>query len=111
MGRSFLLCGLMHLTTPSSVFWCVHLALNALSLYNSGITVKECAGHNGLKSQLANISWGVWFEECRLKLWTVVGSKCVSIRGRGLFSRTRQSRERDCRRRIRRRFSNSLTGS
>ena len=28
------------------------------SLNNSGITLKECVGHSGLKSQSANISWG-----------------------------------------------------
>ena len=35
------------------------------SLNNSGITVKECVGHSGLKSQSANISLGMRFEECR----------------------------------------------
>ena len=29
------------------------------SLNNSGITVKECVGHRRLKSQSANISWGM----------------------------------------------------
>ena len=42
---------------------------------NSGITIKECAGHSKLKSQSANISWGMRFEECRPRLWTVVESK------------------------------------
>ena len=45
------------------------------SLNNSGVTVKGCAGHSGLKSQSANISWGMRFEECRPRLWTAVGSK------------------------------------
>ena len=49
------------------------------SLNNSGNTVKECTGHRGLKSQSANISWGMRFEECRLRLWT---------NDRGLFSHT-----------------------
>ena len=35
---------------------------------NSGTTVKECAGHSGLKSQSANISWTIRFEECRPRL-------------------------------------------
>ena len=39
------------------------------SLNNSGITVKECTGHSGLKSQSANISWGMRFEECLPRLF------------------------------------------
>ena len=64
------------------------------SLNNSGITVKGCAGHSGLKSQSANISWGMRFEECLPRLWTAVGSERVSIHGRGIFSRTHQPSER-----------------
>ena len=64
------------------------------SLNNSGITVKECAGHSGLKSQSANISWGMRFEECRPRLWTAVGSERVSIHSRGLFFRSRHPGER-----------------
>ena len=45
------------------------------SLNNSGITVKKCAEHSGLKSPSANISWGMRFEECRPLLWTAVGSR------------------------------------
>ena len=48
------------------------------SLNNSGITVKECAEHRGLKSPSANISWGIRFEECRPMLWTAVGSRWIS---------------------------------
>ena len=55
------------------------------SLTISGIAVKECAGHSGLKSQSANTLWGMRFEECRPCLWTAVGSMCVSTNGRGLF--------------------------
>ena len=44
------------------------------SLNNSGITVKECVGHSGLKSHSANISWSMGFEERRPRLWMVVGS-------------------------------------
>ena len=54
-------------------------------LNNNGITVKECAGLSGLKSQSANISWGMRFEQCRLRLWTAVVSKWVSTHGRGFF--------------------------
>ena len=54
------------------------------SLNNSGNTVKECAGHSGLKSQSANI-WGKRFRECHPRLWTAVQSKRVSTHGRGLF--------------------------
>ena len=64
------------------------------SLNNSGITVKECAGHIGLKSQSANISWGMRFEECCPRLWMAIGSKRISTHGRGVFSRTRQPSER-----------------
>ena len=35
------------------------------SLNTSGITLKECVGHSGLKLQSANISLGMRFEECR----------------------------------------------
>ena len=42
---------------------------------NSGINLKECAGHSGLKSQSASISWDMRLGECRPKLWTAVGSK------------------------------------
>ena len=58
------------------------------------LTVKECVGHSGLKSQSTIISWGMRFEECRPKLWTAVGSERVSTHGRGLSSRTRQPSER-----------------
>ena len=68
--------------------------LCGLTLNNSGIIVKECAGHSGLKSHSANISWGMRFEECLPRLWMVVGSERVSIHGRGLFSCTRQPSER-----------------
>ena len=68
--------------------------LCGLTLNNSGITVKKCAGHSGLKSQSANMSWGMRFEECHPRLWTAVGSERVSTHGRGLFSRTRQPSER-----------------
>ena len=40
------------------------------SLNNRGITVEKCAGHSGLKSQSAIISWGMRFEERRPRLWT-----------------------------------------
>ena len=62
---------------------------------NSGIAVKECALYSGLKSQSANISWGMRFVECRPRLWTAVGSKRVSTNGRGVFSCTRQPSERE----------------
>ena len=45
------------------------------SLNNSGNTVKECAGHSGLKSESANISWSMPFEECHPRSWTAFGSK------------------------------------
>ena len=51
-----------------------HTSCYVGSLNNSGITVKECVGHSGLTSQSANISWGMRFEECRLRLWTAVAS-------------------------------------
>ena len=41
----------------------------------SGLTVKECVGHSGLKLLSANITLGMRFEECRPRLWTAVGSK------------------------------------
>ena len=63
------------------------------SLTNSGITVKECAGHSGLKSQSANISWAMRFEECCPRLRTAAGSKRVSTNGRSLFSCTRPPSE------------------
>ena len=44
------------------------------SLNKSGSTVNECAGHRGLKSESANISWGMRFEKCRPRLWTAVGT-------------------------------------
>ena len=55
------------------------------SLNNSEIAVKECAGHSGLRSLSANISWGMRFEECLPRLWTAVGSKWVSTHDRGRF--------------------------
>ena len=67
-------------------------------LNNSGITVKECAGHIWRKQQSANISWGMRFEGCRQKGcgWRLDQSEFRSMAeelGRALFSRTRQRSE------------------
>ena len=64
-------------------------------LNNSGIIVRECAGHSEVRHIQQTYHGEMWFEECLPRLWTAVRWIKLSFTyGRGHFSRTRQLSER-----------------